>query len=473
MLHLEIGGERFAIAAGETAIGSAPDNRVVLAGEGVQPRHAVVEATKPGSAAIRVAGADAEVRVNGVRLGAEPTPLLHGDKIAIGSHELRVVDSTRGGSTQLFDSGAFADLVPPKRAKPPAGRTGGRLVCLTDGREYSVGAGPLTLGRDAGSDVVVAGGEVSRHHAEIRSEAEGYVLVDLSVNGTYVNGERIGRSHLLARADVIRIGNDEFRFYADAESKPAAGPEPAAAETPQPEGAAQRLSDTLLGIPVTPPAAEPELQRGNTPPSPAAAPLASFLFRSGELKGRRLPIKVPVVNIGRGDYNDVIIADPSVSTMHAKLQRRDAIWILTDLGSTNGTFVEGERLTGEMPLSPGTTLKFGDVSALFEPLDESVPVGRPGSTRMMPRLDPETPHARASAAPSGSAPPAGSAQPADPAPPEPAAAGEPAPLAPPPRPRPRRPIHVASTPRPKSPSTITVVGLLILVVILIYLLSSQ
>src|ERR671925_195276 len=157
MLHLEIGGERFAIAAGETAIGSAPDNRVVLGGEGVQPRHAVVQGTQTGTAAIRVAGADAEVRVNGVRLGAEPTPLLHGDKIAIGSHELRVVDPARGGSTQLFDSGAFADLVPARPSKPAAGPTGGRLVCLTDGREYKVGDRPLTIGRDAGSNVVVTG----------------------------------------------------------------------------------------------------------------------------------------------------------------------------------------------------------------------------------------------------------------------------------------------------------------------------
>ena len=470
MLHLEIGGERYAIAAGETAIGSAPDNSVVLGGEGVQPQHAVVQATQPGSAAIRVVGADAEVRVNGVRLGRDPTPLLHGDKIAIGSHELRVVDSSRGGSTQLFDSGAFADLAPPKRSKPPAGRTGGRLVCLTDGREYNVGAGPITLGRDAASDVVVAGGEVSRHHAEIRSEPEGYMLLDLSVNGTYVNGERIGKTHLLARADVIRIGNDEFRFYADAESKASPASDPGT-ESPQPRGAAQRLSDTMHGIPVPPAAPDPELQRRNTPPSPEAAPLASFLFRTGEMKGRRLPIKVPVVNIGRGDYNDVVIADPSVSTMHAKLQRREAIWILTDLGSTNGTFVEGERLTGEMPLSPGTTLKFGDVSALFEPLDESVPIARPVSTRMMPRLDPEAPRARPSASPPSA--PAASARVGAPGPSDPVAGEEPAPVAPPPRPRPRRPIHVASTPRPKSPSTVTVVGLLILVVILIYLISTQ
>jgi pSer/pThr/pTyr-binding forkhead associated (FHA) protein len=459
MIHLEIGSERYAIAAGETAIGSASDNGVVLAGEGVQPRHAVVQAAQSGSAAIRAAAAEAEVRVNGVRLGPEPTPLLHGDKIAIGTHELRVVDSARGGSTQLFDSGAFADLVPPKSSKPAAGSTGGRLVCLTDGREYTVGSGPLTLGRDAGSDVVVGGHEVSRQHAEIRSDPDGYVLVDTSVNGTFVNGERIGKTHLLARADVIRIGNDEFRFYADASAKPSAPhPEPPVPPTPAPAGATHRLSDTMHGIPAAARDAEQE-RRITTPPSPMAAPLASFLFRSGELKGRRLPIKVPVVNIGRGDYNDVVIADPSVSTMHAKLQRRDAVWILTDLGSTNGTFVEGERLTGEVPLSPGTTLKFGDVSALFEPLDESVPAPRPQSTRLLQRLEPEA--RRAPARPP--APTAAS---------EPPLATEPAPEVAKPRPRPRRPIHVAP-PRPKSPSTLTVVGLLILVAILAYLLTSN
>jgi pSer/pThr/pTyr-binding forkhead associated (FHA) protein len=463
MIHLEVGGERYAIAAGETVIGSAADNTVVLAGEGVHPRHAVVQGASARSAAIQVAAADAEVRVNGVRLGAEPTPLLHGDKIAIGRHELLVVDTERAGSTQLFDSGAFADLVPPRSSKAAAGKTGGRLVCLTDGREYTVGDRPLTLGRDAGADVVVSGHEVSRQHAEIRPDPQGYLIIDTSVNGTYVNGERIGKTHQLARADVIRIGNDEFRFYADATAdppgnSPAKPVEPEAPPEQLPAGAPQRLSDTMHGVPIS------ELQRRNTPPSPTAVALASFLFRSGELKGRRLPIKVPVANIGRGDYNDVVIADPSVSTMHAKLQRREAIWILTDLGSTNGTFVEGERLTGEVPLSPGTTLRFGDVSALFEPLDETIPAGRPTRTRLMERIEPAAPKASEREAPRV-------AEPKPVAVPEPAPLVEPAPEPQRPRPRPRRPIHMAP-PRPKSPSTLTVVGLFILVAILAYLLAS-
>ena len=430
MIHLKIGGDLYPIAAGDTVIGSASDSAVVLVGEDVRPRHAVVQGTPAGAAAIRRAAIEADVRVNGVRLGSDPTPLLHGDKIEIGSYALLVVDPERAGSTQLFDSGAFTDLTPPPGAKATGSKTGGRVVCLTDGREYNVGSGPLSLGRDAGSDVVVGGNEVSRQHAEIRSDPEGYILLDTSVNGTYVNGERIGKTHLLARADVIRVGNDEFRFYADTaasaalKSPPkAAAPAPAPSPNRPPTGAAQRLSDTMHGIP------DPEQQR-NTPPSPEAAPLASFLFRTGDLKGRRLPIKVPVVNIGRGDYNDVLIVDPSVSTMHAKLQRREGIWILTDLGSTNGTFVEGERFTGETPLTPGTIVRFGDVAALFEPLDDKIPVARAPTTRLLERLGSEAPP-----------------------------------------PRPRRPIRMAP-PRPKGPSPLLVGALLVLFATLIYLLLS-
>jgi pSer/pThr/pTyr-binding forkhead associated (FHA) protein len=79
---------------------------------------------------------------------------------------------------------------------------------------------------------------------------------------------------------------------------------------------------------------------------------------------------VPIANIGRADYNDVVLADPSVSTTHAKLQRRDNVWVLSDAGSTNGTYVEGERVAGEVPLSAGTTIRFGEVAVLWEPFDQ-------------------------------------------------------------------------------------------------------
>jgi pSer/pThr/pTyr-binding forkhead associated (FHA) protein len=389
MMHLEIGGARVPVPAGETIIGSAPGSAIVLEGEGVQPRHAILQGTPQGAAAIRVGDPAAELLVNGVRLGADPTPVLHGDKIQIGPHEILAVDDRRMGHTQLFDSGAFTDLAPPPRPSTPvpaAGPTGGRLVCLTDGREYTITGDRLVFGRDAGSDVVVGGTEVSRRHAEIEATADGYVLNDFSVNGSYVNGERVGRQHLLARADVIRIGHDEFRFYADV-----AAPTPPRSRrsVPQvtaphpPTGAGARLSDTMHGLPPS------ALSAAVTPTQPQVAPLASLLVRSGSLKGRRLPVKVPVVNIGRADFNDVVIADPSVSTSHAKLQRRDDIWMLSDLGSTNGTFVEGERLSGEVALGPGTTVKFGDVAVLFEPLDETAPIRRSSGTQVLSAVLPQ------------------------------------------------------------------------------------
>jgi pSer/pThr/pTyr-binding forkhead associated (FHA) protein len=171
-----------------------------------------------------------------------------------------------------------------------------------------------------------------------------------------------------------------------------------------------------------------------TPTAPQVAPLASLLVRSGALKGRRLPVKVPIVNIGRADFNDVVIADASVSTSHAKLQRRDDVWVLTDLGSTNGTFVEGERLSGEVALGPGTTVKFGEVAVLFEPLDESAPIRRSSGTQVLSAILPSgggTGRASAAADPAVTDPAA-----------DPDAAGS--------MPRPRRPIR-ASTPRSSGP----------------------
>jgi len=435
MMELEVGGRRIPVATGDTVIGSAPWCAIVLEGEGVRPHHAVVHGTPGGAAAIRTAGADAEVSINGVRLGTDPTPVLHGDKIQIFEHEILAVDPQRAGNTQLFDSGAFADL--PAPVKPVPAATGGRVVCLTDGREYSVGSEPLVFGRDAASDVVVTGGDVSRRHAEIQVGTEGYVLLDLSVNGTFVNGRRVVHSHLLARADVIRIGTDEFRFYADAAPPaPPLGPRPVPAEGPlhTPTGASARLSDTMHGFPLA-------ISRDPTPTppsSPVSPPIASLLVRSGQMRGRRLPITLAVVNVGRADYNDIVIADPSVSTTHAKLQRRDDIWVLTDLGSTNGTYVEGEPVTGETALTPGTTLRFGDVAALFEPHDEPQPIGH--------RAEPPA------------------------AEPVPARAGDVPPAAP--RPAARRPIRAAA-PKPSGPPLWLISLIVVAAMVIAYVLLTS
>jgi pSer/pThr/pTyr-binding forkhead associated (FHA) protein len=418
MALLEWGGKRVPIAGADVVLGSDPGSVVQLPGSGVLPQHAVVRTTPDGQVVIRKAVPEAEVVINGVRLGAEPTPLLHGDKVELGGHELTFVDERRSGSTQYIQAMNLpAGAASAGRAGRPTGNTGGRVVSLTDGREYAVAGSSLVFGREAGCDVVVPGKDVSRRHAEIQSGPDGYVLVDTSTNGTMVNGDRIQGKRLLARADVITIGEEQFRFYADA--PPAPPPQPAAApppppppppvatlpETPAP-GFAQ-LQNTSLGMPTA-------KREGS-----GASALASLLVRSGSLKGQRLAVKTPVVNIGRADYNDLVIPDESISTAHAKLQRREGVWVLMDLDSTNGTFVDGERVKGEMHLPPGATVRLGEVSLVFEPTDDAAAVQKGGGTRLLEVVKPSAPPPAASPPTAPKAPPAGRA-PAKPAPRQPA-----------------------------------------------------
>ena len=414
MALLEWGGKRIPVATGELLLGSDASCAVQLTGSGVLPQHAVIRAMPDGQVVIRKVAPQADVMINGVRLGAEPTPLLHGDKVGVGGHELTFVDERRSGSTQYIQAmppGQLQAAAEAARAARPTGNTGGRVVSLTDGREYAVAGISLVFGREAGCDVVVAGKDVSRRHAEIMSTAQGYMLVDSSTNGTVVNGEKIQGQRLLARADVIAIGEETFRFYADTIA-PAPAPAPAPPPPPPPPPS-----------PPPPTPAPPKLQNtvmgASTPPRPSAGvKLASFLAQSGRLKGQRYVVKAPVVNIGRADYNDIVVPDESVSTAHAKLQRREGVWVLVDLESTNGTFVDGERIMGEAALSPGATVRFGDIGMTFEPTDDAVAVQKGGGTRLMEVMKPGAPPP----APTPAPPPAPSKPaPAKPAPPKPAA----------------------------------------------------
>lgn len=69
--------------------------------------------------------------------------------------------------------------------------------------------------------------------------------------------------------------------------------------------------------------------------------------------------------VGRDPDCDVPLASRSVSRRHALLERTATGWSLRDLGSANGTFVSGGRVT-EAPLSTGAALRFGEVEAVFE-----------------------------------------------------------------------------------------------------------
>ena len=74
----------------ELIIGADPGAGLVLTG--VEPRHAVVRRLGDRMATVRVAAEGARILVNGVAVGAEPTPLLHGDVLEIGAHRITVLN---------------------------------------------------------------------------------------------------------------------------------------------------------------------------------------------------------------------------------------------------------------------------------------------------------------------------------------------------------------------------------------------
>jgi hypothetical protein len=72
------------------------------------------------------------------------------------------------------------------------------------------------------------------------------------------------------------------------------------------------------------------------------------------------------ITIGRTDNNDVVIADPSVSRLHAYVRHANG-WVVADAGSKNGSWLGDEQLEPrrEVPLPPSTAIRFGDVHLTF------------------------------------------------------------------------------------------------------------
>jgi hypothetical protein len=98
-MELEFGGQRYPVPPGELVIGGDAAAGLVLAG--AASRHAAVRLLGGRMATIRALAEGAGILVNGVAVGHEPTPLLDGDLIRIGDHQIRVLDPAHrvGGPT--------------------------------------------------------------------------------------------------------------------------------------------------------------------------------------------------------------------------------------------------------------------------------------------------------------------------------------------------------------------------------------
>ena len=230
---------------------------------------------------------------------------------------------TGRGGEETFASPLPADT--EARSRPPAASDltwainvqGARLV-IRDGdespKQVALARRPMVLGRASDCDLVVAAEFVAAHHARIEPHGADHRIIDLGgACGIMFNGQRVG-AHDLRHGHVIRIG------------------------------------DPLTGSFVT------LLYERQAAPTltPTVAPVS------------RIPLISGVTTIGREGCG-LVLASPLVSRVHAEVGALPGGGhMLRDLGSTNGTFIGGQRITMPRLLEPGSLIQVGPFKLAYD-----------------------------------------------------------------------------------------------------------
>jgi pSer/pThr/pTyr-binding forkhead associated (FHA) protein len=209
---------------------------------------------------------------------------------------------------------------------------------------------------------------ISRRHARVWRDADGQLTIeDLgSANGTFVNDERLGARRTLNLGDVIRVGT------------------------------------TVLQV-TDPSGFVPEKSRRHTGSGPAETPSVplgageALVVTAGTAEGRRLNLTDDELIIGRGAGGQGLLSDDvQLSRRHARIAR-DASGQLTieDLGSANGTFVNGERVRGPQALKNGDSVRVGlttmQLTYVGTPPSPPAPLAAPASPAPLAAAAPPSP----------------------------------------------------------------------------------
>jgi pSer/pThr/pTyr-binding forkhead associated (FHA) protein len=293
---------------------------------------------------------------------------------------------------------------------------------------------------------------LSRRHARIGRGPSGQLIVeDLgSANGTFVNDQRIEGVYTLALGDRVRVGGTVFEVADAGGNVPA---KTQLSDSPPPREAA--------------PAAQP---------APPPAPAEELLVTGGLSQGKRLGLGDEVV-LGRAPTeNGGLGEDPGLSRRHARVARDTAGGIvIEDLGSANGTFVNGQRIGEPRALSVGDSVRVGQTTLeVVEQGQDASPAAAAGPpTVASPAAQPQAPPPQSPAAPAEAQTPALQQQPPararQPDPPQAA----PQPQSPPPQPAsPAAPPQKAEKEEQKSSNVLAAVGLIGVVVLLVLIIIA-
>ena len=95
-------------------------------------------------------------------------------------------------------------------------------------------------------------------------------------------------------------------------------------------------------------------------------PMPTLHFSDGALAGKVIRLDQDEGTLGRREDNVYVVSDPRVSRVHARLTKESGAVIVTDLGSSGGTKVNGEEISGPYVVNHGDRISFGPVDCVFE-----------------------------------------------------------------------------------------------------------
>lgn len=235
-----------------------------------------------------------------------------------------------------------------------------------EGREWILDKQISVIGRSEVADIPLFGdNSVAPNHASIVRQGDVYWIFDAGTPaGVFVNGQKVTQM-ALAPNSLIQIGSLQLEFLVkkgstvgraaeQLRSQPQIAPVAPVAVTPAPVAPSTPVP-TMMQAPLNPTVAIPAAQ--------ASLPKPKLRVLTGPMTGQMIDI-FGVLEIGREQSCGLSLGyDVNISRKHAVLEFDGSLLKVRDLGSTNGTFLNGNRVT-ESVISPGDQLKIG--SSTFE-----------------------------------------------------------------------------------------------------------
>jgi pSer/pThr/pTyr-binding forkhead associated (FHA) protein len=221
----------------------------------------------------------------------------------------------------------------------------GKLVLVKQGKpeqEFELSKNTITIGRAMTNDVILDDVRVSRGHARLDCSALGCTITDMgSSNGTRVNGERVQMINLVP-GDVIHMGGNELRFESGLLTD-----DPGMTRIDTEADIYKTLDMEVLPMAIN---------------ETSAPRLVVF---TGQTTYEVFLGDVEIVALGREETCEVFINHSRVSRRHAEVVRRGDSFLLKDLGSTNGTWLHGERVD-QVILQDGDSFRVGPAQVVFK-----------------------------------------------------------------------------------------------------------